>query len=458
MNTIEELIKERISEIKQLQEELEIEDIEEITVLVKKHYANLPVSRYFGPDKMFSRALSFAAADLSKGDTGENVELAILGYQPPRDWNEADRIKILADWEKGPAAQAKLLDEGKVVYMKTRDGRKAVSKIEKIEKDDSGVPHVIEGVIVEGDAKPIPRDWNEITTYKNGDTKPNKHYGYALGTKWAINVFGLTTDGEKDIVFEANIYDNYDGKWANPNSDDYLPKNCPAFAFYNASVYINKDKQVPDKLIIGGLNAIKPKTIMITDVVVDIQDGVSEEIEVERPLEFIEYIYQLMDVEEGEWSPIVDFRKYLAADGADQAEMLEAPIEFLVSFKHLREFHEIYGKKDKNGVTDWGKGGKKNYTDWGARAIGVPIVKKEKDTSNGNVMISFSTGGNCFIDPAISPRPEIKKSCECLVSFNTVKASTKYDFKTRKNTEDKANGDVNVNNVFGLLKTYELMD
>ena len=79
MSEFESLVNERKQEILQLKEELEIEDIEEIIKVLEKHYISLPTSRVFTPDKKFTRALSFASADLAPTGGREKIEIAVLG-------------------------------------------------------------------------------------------------------------------------------------------------------------------------------------------------------------------------------------------------------------------------------------------------------------------------------------------------------------------------------------------
>ena len=137
MSEIEQLVQERFSELEELQKELNIEDIEEIKKLVIHHFNTLPNSRFYTTDKKWTRALSFTAADLGTFE-GVKMELNITAYGRPKDWNAVEIEKIQADWDKGPLAQEKLIDEWKVMRMNTPDGLKAVSRIDKIEKTDNG--------------------------------------------------------------------------------------------------------------------------------------------------------------------------------------------------------------------------------------------------------------------------------------------------------------------------------
>lgn len=465
MSDIDALIKKRMAEIEQIQEEFELEDVQEIVELVKHYFEQLPTSRIFTEDKKFTRALSFASADLAPEGGREKIEIAILAYTRPKDWNQAEREAILESWEKGVVAQQKLIDEHKVMRIKTREGYKAVSEIEELALDDKGVPQVIKGRILEGEEQPIPRDHLAVQG-KGENTWENKHQGYALGEKWAMNVYGLTHDGEKDIKVEGNIYTNYDGDWATPGSDDFLLKNAPAFGFYDATVIVDDEKSTEHTIIIKSLSAITPKEILITEDVKEVKDDGSIEVKtVERPLEFIEYVYGVMEGQELDdgsiYAPIRDFKEYLATEDADEREELAKNI-FMVESKDFPEFHDLYANRDKDGkpIRAANKN-KNNYMTWGKYALGVMVCKQVKETKNGNdQLVLIGSAGkrlNAFM-PAEHPKITLEKSAEVLISFNTTKKGTRYDKESKKQVNDMINGDIQINNIMGYLPTFELMD
>ena len=467
MSEIDTLIVERKKEIIQLQEGLGVEDINEIVELVKNYYNKLPTSRVFTPDKKFTRALSFVSADLAPQDGREKIELAILGYTRPRDWNNAESSKILADWEKGPVAQQKLIDDHKVMRIKTREGYKAVSKVEELENDDKGVPQVIKGKILEGDEPPIPRD--HLTIGGKGEkTWENKHYGYPLGTKWAMNMHGLTHDGKKDILLRGNIYSNYDGDWATPSSDDFLIRKAPPFGFYDATVVVDDEKSTEDCLVIKSISAIVPKIIMVSEDETIVNDDGTTEIQLlDKPLDFLEYIYGVMEGteivdDEGNvsyYSPIKDFKEYLMTEDPDIRASLAESL-FLVESNDYAEFHDLIANRDEEGKlkrTDKGA----NYSKFNKLGLSVMVCKQIKETKNGNDQLVLVGGGgkvlNAFMPPEY-PKLSLDKSAECLISFNTVKKGTRYDKETKKQVKDPVNGDVQINNVMGYKTTFELMD
>lgn len=468
MSEIELLIKQKMSEIDQLKEELKVEDENEIIKLVEHYYDQLPTSRIMTPDKKFKRALSFASADLAPDEGREKIEIAILGYTRPKDWNQAEREAILEAWEKGVVSQQKLIDDHKVMRIKTREGWKAVYEVEELALDDKGVPQVIKGKIIEGEELPIPRDHFE-TQGEGEKAWTNKHYGYALGSKWAMNVYGLTHDGEKDVLIEGNIYTNYDGDWATPNSDDFLYNKAPAFGFYDATVIVDGDKSTENKLIIKSLSAITSKDIMIEEeqTIVN-EDGTTEVKIVERPLAFDEYIYGVMegteleDEETGEvtfHAPIRDFKQYLAEEDPEVREELAKNL-FVVESEDFPEFHDLYKKLKKDGSVDRAKNDN-NYLSWGKFGLGVLVCKQVKETKNGNdqLVLVGSKGKklNAFMPPE-HPKITLEKSWECLISFSTVKKGTRYDKETKKNVKDLVNGDIQINNIMGFLPTFELME
>lgn len=469
MSEFDTLVNQRKDEILQLKEELDVEDINEIIELMRKHYDALPTSRIFTPDKKYTRALSFASADLSPQGGREKIEIAILAYGRPKDWNQAEREKILEAWEKGPTNQVKLIDEHKVLRIKTREGYKAISADHEYElvKDDNGVPQVIKGKIIEGDEQPIPRDYFE--TQGQGDNAwINKHCGYPLGERWSMNIYGLTHDGEKDVFIEGSVSSNYDGDWANPRSDDFLLKIAPAFGFYDATVVLNEEKSTDKKLVIKALSAITSKEIVITEetpVVND--DGSTETKKIERPLEFIEYIYGVMEGAELEdedgntyvYTPIYDFKAYLSSEDEDIREQMKEGV-FLVESKDYPEWHDLYASKDKDGNVKRSQNGS-NYCDWSKYGISVLVCKQVKKTKNGNDQLVLSGSGgktmNAFMQPE-NPKVEMDGKWECLVSFNTVRKGTRYDKETKQQVKDAVNGDVQINNIMGFQLTFQLMD
>lgn len=471
MTTIEfdELLKERKDELVQLKEELSLENIEEITKLMRKHYDALPTSRIFTPDKKFTRALSFTSADLSPQGGREKIEIAILGYGRPKDWNQQEREGILEAWEKGPVNQLKLIEEHKVLRIKTREGLKAISADHEYElaKDDNGVPQVIKGRIIEGDEQPIPRDFH-TTQGKGENTWTNNHLGYALGERWGVNIHGLTHDGEKDVFIEGSVNSNYDGDWANPKSDDFLFKIAPAFGFYDATIIVDVEKSTNEKLIIKSLSAIAGKQIIITEEVPVVNDdGTTETKKIERPLEFIEYVYGVMEGteltdEDGNgyiYTPIYDFKAYLSTEDGEMREQMKKGI-FMVETKDYPEWHDLYASKDKNGKVKKSQNGS-NYCDWSKIGLSVLVCKQVKKTKNGNDQLVLSGSGgktmNAFMQPE-NPKIEMDGKWECLVSFNTVRKGTRYDKETKNQIKDAINGDVQINNVMGFQLTFKLMD
>ena len=469
MTEFESLIKERKNEILQLKEELGVENIDEIIDLMKKHYDSLPTSRIFTPDKKFTRALAFTSADLSSTEGREKIEIAILGYSRPRDWNETEREAILAAWQKGPVSQQELIDKHKVLRIKTREGFKAISSEHPYElvKDENGKPQVINGKIIEGDELPIPRDYFE-TQGKGEDAWINKHEGYPLGERWSMNLFGLTHDGEKDILIEGNVSSNYDGDWANPKSDQFLMKIAPAFGFYDATVIVDTEKSTPEKLIIRSLSAIVAKEIIITEDAPIVNDDGSTTIKkIERPLEFIEYVYGVMEGteienENGEviiYAPIRDFKQYLAAEDDVNIEELKKSI-FLVESKDFPAWHILYSQRDEDGIPKKAQNGN-NYCEWDKFGLSVNVCKQIKQTKNGNDQLVLSGSGaktfNAFMPPE-HPKLEMDKSWECIIAFNTVRKGTRYDPETNKHVKDPFNGDVQINNIMGFKLTFQLVD
>lgn len=467
MSEFEDLVNERKQEILQLKEELDIEDIDEIIKVVEKHYISLPTSRIFTPDKKFTRALSFASADLAPTGGREKIEIAILGYSKPKDWNQIEREKILEAWEKGAVAQAKLIEEHKIMRIKTREGYKAVSVIDELVKDDSGVPQVIQGKILDGDEQPIPRDYFQ-TQGKEETAWENKHFGYPLGERWTMNIKGLTHNGEKDIYIQGGISSNYDGDWATPGADAFLLKIAPAFEFYDATVIIDEDKSTDNILIVKSLSAITPKTIMITEEVKDVMDDGTIEIQqVERPLEFIEYIYGVMEgvelLDENDepyiYTPIVDFKAYLNAESKEEQDELKDKL-FLVESRDYPEWHNLHRNLNKDGTVKKSANGS-NYSTWDSIGLSVLVCKQVKQTKNGNDQLVLSGSGgkqlNAFMAPE-HPKLIMEKKSECLLSFSTVRKGTRYDKKAMKSITDPINGDVQISNVMGIKFTLEVMD
>ena len=469
MNEFDNLVNQRKDEILQLKEELKVENIEEIIELMRKHYDALPTSRIFTPDKKYTRALSFASADLSPQGGREKIEIAILAYGRPKDWNQLEREAILESWEKGPVNQLKLIEDHKIMRIKTREGYKAISADHEYElaKDDNGVPQVIKGKIIEGDEQPIPRDFHE-TQGKGENTWQNKHHGYPMGERWAINVYGLTHDGEKDMFIAGSVNSNYDGDWANPKSDDFLLKTSPAFCFYDATVVLDEEKNTNEKLVIKALSAITPKEIIITEEVPMVNDdGTTETKKIERPLEFIEYIYGVMEGtellnEDGEayiYTPIYDFKAFLSAEDEGVREQMKKGI-FLVESKDYPEWHDLYASKDDKGQLKKSQNGN-NYCSWDRYGLSVLVCKQVKKTKNGNDQLvlsgSHGKGMNAFMQPE-NPKIEMDGKWECLVSFNTVRKGTRYDPETKKQVKDSINGDVQISNVMGFQLTFKLVD
>lgn len=452
MTQIDELIEERKSEILQIIEAQDIEDKDEFIEVLKKYYDSLPTSRIYTPDKKFTRALSFASADFS-GQTGERVELAVLGYTNPRDWNEESRNKILDAWEKGQVAQEKLISEGKVMTLKTRDGRVVVSEIYNMAKSDSGEWIVLEGKELEGDEQPIPRDNREKITYANGQSYENNNYGNKLGSRWSMTMFALTSDGKKDIYCEVDI----GGPFADPFSEQFVRKKAPALNFYDATIFVDEDKSKEGFLKGKSLQAIAPKTIYVNDIVEKIIDGEVVQEEEKKELPFDEYIYSLVDgveLEDGLYKPIRDFKEYMAMDEEDREEIEDSI--FLVDLGDLEYFHELIAKRESDGTPSMTASGK-NYSLWNKFALSVPVLNAVKEASNGNTQLILNHRGttkNAFLDPTF---PEIKGGkCECMISFNTVKLSTRWDREQRKQIKDPNNGDVNIANIFGFKKTFVL--
>ncbi|MBD3353427.1 MAG: hypothetical protein GF364_18235 [Candidatus Lokiarchaeota archaeon] len=442
MTTIDELIEKRMSEILHIKEAQDIEDIDDIIELIKHHYETLPSSRIFTPDKKFSRALSFASADLS-GPSGERIELAVFGYTNPRDWNEEERQKILNAWEKGQIAQEKLISKGKVMTMKTRNGREVVSEIYDMAKSDSSEWIVIDGKVLEGDEQPIPRDNQEKNTYADGRSFPNPNYGNKLGERWSMNMFALSSTGKMELPCSASI----GGDMANPFSDNFLRRKAPAFGFYDATVLIDEDKSSDDELVIKTIQAITPKIIMFTD-----EEGN------ERELKFDEYIYSLLEgieLQDGfVYQPIKDFKYYLSLS-EEEREEIEDSI-FIVDLTDIDEFHKLIAKKNKDGTPSLTASGR-NYSNWDKFGLSIPICKEVKDTKNGNQQLVLTYRGareNAFLDPTF-PRIEAN-NCECIISFNTVKMPTRWDPELRKQIKDPENGDTNISSIFGFKKTFEL--
>lgn len=450
--SIDELLKERASEVRQIAEEQEA-DLKEVEELVRKHFESLPSSRIFTPEKKFSRALSFASADLTSY-SGKRIELVILGYTDPRDWNKKEREAIIAAWEKGSVSQETLLKDGKVMFKKSSDGRKAVSEIYKLEEDDNGVPHVLDGKILESGETPIPRDYTKTVNLPNGNSFPNRHYGYPLGTRFTINMYGVTP-GPNDIEIPliGNIGDNYDGKWADPNSDDFLRKTAPSMGFYDATVTIDEDKSSPDCLVIKSLHAISPKKVMIEDerYVVD-ENGERKAEKFERPLGIDEYVYSLVET-----NPYFrEFKEYLSLSKEEQQEIEDSI--FLVDFRDLDEFHELIANRNSDGTLKRSEAGN-NYSEFGKFGLAFPVLDRVKTTKFGNqqlVLVGSGRTENVF-PSEFFPEIDPEGGWECLISFSTVKKNTRYDYETRKQITDPINGDVNISNLMGFKKTFELM-
>jgi len=450
MSEIESLIKERISELEELQKEHDVDNVQEIKDLMIHHFNTLPSSKFYTTEKKWQRALAFTSSDLGAYE-GQKMELVVLSYGKPKDWNDVKVSKILSAWDKGIVAQEKLLDDGHVMRIMTDDGYKPVSEVNPngLVQADSGEWHVISGKVLEDDEAPIPRDYDEFRVKKDGTKSKNKHWGKPLTSSWRITMQGLFYDGEKDITFTGYFYSTYDGDWANPASENFLPKIAPAFGFYDTVVNVNTDASDEYHLVLSGLSSIKTKIITVT--------GDNGE---PRELDIMEYIYGVMggvELDGKRYTPLRDFREYLNAD-EEEREAIENSI-FMLESEHFELWHDLHAiRLEDKSLKRTAKG--TSYTGFDDYAIGIMVCRELKTTKNGNQQLNLSgSKGKKIVgfltdnDPAL----EMEITSECIISFNTKQLGTRYDVKAKKKVEDPQNGDYTFNNIFGVKFTFELV-
>ena len=433
-DNIDAIIKKRISEINQIKEEFGIEDIEVIKDLVKNYFEMLPAR---SPGDKFKRALAFAASDLGQFG-GEKFTIAVFGYDSPRDWNSFEVDAILKAWEQGQVAQNKLIEDGKIMTKNTPKGKVAVSSIPPngIQEADNGEPVVVVGTELTGDEQPIPRHYKKMIG-TGEKARQNKRYGYPMTSNWTITMHGVTHNGSTYVPFIAPIYSGYDGDWANPESDDFLPKKAPACRFYSITAQPHKDLSTEELIRISRLTSINP-------------------LEVKTPegddMNIRDFVYNLIN--EG---VLYDFKRYQKAS-AEEREVIKDGI-FLVDISDLEEFHtEIMAMRDKDGNVVKGKTGW-DRVDYSKYGLGIFVCKEVRTTKKGTEQLvlvdSAGKKQNAFMD-SFSPKVDIEAPAECLVAFKTNRKPTRWDKEAKTAVEDHINGDVTFGHVLGAKSTFKL--
>lgn len=417
MELTQQKIEEHAPQINQTIEEFSISPEEEDAFLeaLKENFGIVSERRSSSvlPEGIILRkALGKTTAALAQ--SGERFNMYIVGIGEPRDWNEWDRRGIIEAWEKGPRAQQKLKEAGKVATIKIRGEEKVLDATEEYEyhKSDSGKCIFTKGVPIEetDDGEPLPLDSEE--TKRNSD-EDNPHYGFPLGENWSMNVWALAEiEKDKWIPSVISIY----GSEANPSNENYIGKLLDVFTEYRCVVNVNKDKSGKGYLRCNGIKSFIP--------VDDESGGTTEQV-----------IYGLVG------NFITDYK-----DGDIE------PHDFVfVDIKDIEDFHdEFFAVKDDNGDVVKSNSGY-DKTHWDRLAVGIYNVYEIKTTKTGSLQLRLSdwsgTGYSVFVEPG---EIDIDEEQEIVISFSTTRKPTRWDSDARENVEDPINGDVVINRLRGI--------
>lgn len=423
----EDFLEKMMPQIKQIAEENNIEDLDVVIELLKEYYKEIseyPSSKRLPKQRIFNKAFGKVCAELGSTQ-GERVNVLVLAYDEPRDWNAAEREAILKAWEKSPKARDKLKKEGKVMMMKKGGEMVVVSEIDKYAVSSTNECVVISGKEIEEGEQPIPRDYR--TTLGDGKTQ-NRRFTFPLDERWSLTQRGLVQVDDSFKQFEARIY----GNWAKPEDKNFLPAVAPAFGLYKGVYGVSEEKSTEDKTIFNFINAIEP---------------LEEDVSIE------EIIFSL----EGQGVILA----YKPIKGNVKEE--DKGKVFLVDMDDIDDFHdEVMARRDKEGNVIKTPS---NYdsTHWDRYGIGIYYLISKKELESGDYALRFrdytNASNSCFsnmITHDIISKIGENLPAECMVSFRTTRTNKRYDPETKVSVEDPIYGDINLGNLLGLRPTLNL--
>jgi len=436
----EEFLESKMSRILQTFDQFGVEADDYNTYIeeLKENYAEVlkrPTAAVLSRDVLFEKALGKTLAKHSK--SGSKFNIFIFRYSQPTDWNAGEMEDIYKAWQSGPKARHNLIEAEKVAYVKRGNEKIVLSKVDKFQISKESKRYVpIAGKEIEEGELPIAIDQRDKI---NG--KDNKRKSYPLEENWNINAYGLLEVKQRYIPFNLAVYDN---EYANPSNEKFLPRIAPAYFEYRITASVNEDRTKEAKegcLFLQYFKSIKkvPKSMLKTE----------EGDEVEITPEMAIYIF----IENGVIKP---YKLY-------KGKANEYPYDwFIVDIGDAREFHDEFIAKRKDGSIEKTPGGY-DKTHFERAGIGIYQCTEKAETKTGNYRVKFMdhTGKSIqgFTSEYIGNPPfDDDLPQDALITFQTNKKGTRWDFENKTNVEDPINGDISLGTLMDVKPLKHILD